>query len=109
MTVERANKQGEEENDGSGSLKQFREKMWSMAREEEEDPWVTYAWKYGDVRRLLLDHMVYKQLIMKDEDAVGKAFSKLLVSSDKRDQLACKTRPLDYLDNPRNREDLFKR
>lgn len=41
--------QGEEENDGSGSLKQFREKMWSMAREEEEDPWVTYAWKYGDV------------------------------------------------------------
>jgi len=25
-----------------------------MAREEEEDPWVTYAWKYGDVRRSLL-------------------------------------------------------
>lgn len=44
-----------------------------------------------------------------DEDAVGKAFSKLLVSPDKRDQLACKTRPLDYLDNPRNRDDLFKR
>ena len=64
LTVERADKQGEEENDGSGSLKQFREKMWSMAREEEEDPWVTYAWKYGDVRRLLLDPMVYNQLII---------------------------------------------
>lgn len=38
--------------------------MWSMAREEEEDPWVTYAWKYGDVRRLLLDPMVYNQLII---------------------------------------------
>jgi hypothetical protein len=48
-------------------------------------------------------------LMRQDEDAVGKAFSKLLVSADKRDQLACKTRPLDYLDNPRNREDLFKR
>jgi len=81
--------------------------MWSMAREEEEDPWVTYAWKYGDARRL--SSVVYGQLMRQDEDAVGKAFSKLLVSSDKRDQLACKTRPLDYLDNPRNREDLFKR
>jgi len=64
QTFDLTNKQGEEENDGSGSLKQFREKMWSMAREEEEDPWVTYAWKYGDVRRLLLDPMVYNQLII---------------------------------------------
>jgi hypothetical protein len=23
--------------------------MWSMAKEEEEDPWVTYGWKYGEV------------------------------------------------------------
>jgi DNA-directed RNA polymerase-3 subunit RPC5 len=44
-----ANHQGEEENDGSGSLKQFREKMWSMAQQEEEDPWVTYEWRYGAV------------------------------------------------------------
>jgi hypothetical protein len=49
---DRADKQGEEENDGSGSLKQFREKMWSMAREEEEDPWVTYSWTYGEVASL---------------------------------------------------------
>jgi hypothetical protein len=27
--------------------------MWSMAREEEEDPWVTYAWKYGEVSPFL--------------------------------------------------------
>jgi hypothetical protein len=35
--------------------------MWSMAREEEEDPWVTYAWKYGDVRRL--SSVAYNQLM----------------------------------------------
>jgi DNA-directed RNA polymerase-3 subunit RPC5 len=37
----------EDENDGSGSLKDFREKMWAMAREENEDPWVSYKWKAG--------------------------------------------------------------
>lgn len=23
--------------------------MWSMAKDESEDPWVSYAWQYGDV------------------------------------------------------------
>lgn len=23
--------------------------MWTMAKDESEDPWVTYAWQYGDV------------------------------------------------------------
>lgn len=37
----------EEDNDGSGSIKDFREKMWAMAREEQEDPWIPYKWKFG--------------------------------------------------------------
>jgi hypothetical protein len=39
----------DETNDGSGSIKDFRHKMWSLVQREEEDPWQEYAWKEGDV------------------------------------------------------------
>ena len=39
----------EEENDGSGSIKDFRNKMRSTAQREEEDKWVGYEWKDGNV------------------------------------------------------------
>jgi len=70
----------EEDNDGSGSIKDFREKMWTMAREETEDPWVSYAWKSGEA-----------------ESAVDNAIASMVVPPDKRDRLECATRPLDYL------------
>jgi hypothetical protein len=41
--------QEEEEGDGSGSLKDFRNKMWRLAKEEEEDTWVPYEWKEDQV------------------------------------------------------------
>jgi DNA-directed RNA polymerase-3 subunit RPC5 len=44
-----ADGQWEEENDGSGSIKDFRNKMWSMANREKEDFWVPYAWNEGEV------------------------------------------------------------
>lgn len=37
----------EEENDGSGSIKDFRNKMWWLAKKEDEDEWVGYEWKNG--------------------------------------------------------------
>lgn len=33
-----------EQNDGSGSLKDFRNKMLWIAQKEETDPWVPYKW-----------------------------------------------------------------
>jgi hypothetical protein len=39
----------DEENDGSGSIKDFRNKMWSTAANEEADSWVPYEWKEGEV------------------------------------------------------------
>ena len=32
--------------------------MWTMAKDESEDPWVTYAWQYGDVSRRTCVHWV---------------------------------------------------
>lgn len=40
---------------------------------------------------------------------MAKALGKLIVSPDRRDRLACRTRPLDYLDNPRNMDDLQRK
>jgi DNA-directed RNA polymerase-3 subunit RPC5 len=39
----------DEENDGSGSIKDFRNKMWSTAANEDADAWVPYSWKERDV------------------------------------------------------------
>jgi hypothetical protein len=81
--------------------------MWSMANDEANDPWVPYAWKVGEVS--LFRVQAWLKANNKDEEAVNKALGKLIIPADRRDRLECKTRPLDYLDNPRNRDDLFKR
>ncbi|GFZ48103.1 hypothetical protein JCM24511_05851 [Saitozyma sp. JCM 24511] len=69
----------DEENDGSGSIKDFRNKMWSTAANEEADSWVPYEWKEGE------------------DDLVAKSFQSLLVAEDKHVRLGCRTRGLDYL------------
>ncbi|WRT70670.1 uncharacterized protein IL334_007668 [Kwoniella shivajii] len=71
----------EEDNDGSGSIKDFRNKMWWMAKKEEEDHWVPYHWKSGV-----------------EDDGVIEALEKLVLPESKRERLTCKTRALDYLD-----------
>lgn len=84
-----------------------------MAKDESEDPWVTYAWQYGDVSQSPHGQDVQNPKtdadILQDEEAVHRALGKLIVPADRRDRLSCKTRPLDYLDNPRNIEDLQKK
>ncbi|WWD20686.1 hypothetical protein CI109_105162 [Kwoniella shandongensis] len=71
----------EEENDGSGSIKDFRNKMWWMANREADDEWIPYTWKEGV-----------------HDDGVAQALEALVVPEDKRERLTSKTRPLDYLD-----------
>lgn len=39
----------EEDNDGIGFIKDFRNKMWVMVIKEDEDSWVGYSWKVGEV------------------------------------------------------------
>ena len=39
----------EEENDGSGSIKDFRKKMQTTEAKEGADPWIQYAWNEGSV------------------------------------------------------------
>lgn len=39
----------EDEGDGSGSIKDFRNKMWRLAQEEQDDTWVAYDWREGEV------------------------------------------------------------
>ncbi|KAK4684099.1 DNA-directed RNA polymerase III subunit RPC5, partial [Tremellales sp. Uapishka_1] len=70
----------EEENDGSGSIKDFRNKMWSTTQREEEDKWVPYEWKVGA-----------------EDEKVAESLERLLVPEEKRVRLECKTRGLDYL------------
>ncbi|WVW80857.1 hypothetical protein I302_102847 [Kwoniella bestiolae CBS 10118] len=70
----------EEDNDGSGSIKDFRNKMWWMTKKEDEDAWVGYKWRVGE------------------DEEVSQTLEKLIVPEDKRERLTCKTRPLDYLD-----------
>ncbi|WVR08565.1 hypothetical protein IAU60_005620 [Kwoniella sp. DSM 27419] len=72
----------EEENDGSGSLKDFRNKMWWMAKKEEEDQWIGYQWKSTE------------------DEQVAHTLEQLVVPEDKRERLTCKTRGLDFLDRP---------
>lgn len=50
LVVYELTEQEEEEGDGSGSIKDFRTKMWRLAREEAEDAWVPYEWREGEVR-----------------------------------------------------------
>ncbi|WVQ70739.1 hypothetical protein IAR50_000261 [Cryptococcus sp. DSM 104548] len=71
----------DEENDGTGSIKDFRNKMWAMAQKEDEDEWVPYQWKAGG-----------------EDNAVVDALEGLILPEEKRERLTCKTRPLDYLD-----------
>ncbi|WVQ85929.1 hypothetical protein IAT38_008097 [Cryptococcus sp. DSM 104549] len=71
----------EEDNDGSGSIKDFRNKMWYMKQKEDEDVWVGYSWKAGV-----------------EDDAVAEALDALVVPEDKRERLVCRTKGLDYLD-----------
>ncbi|KAK8850503.1 hypothetical protein IAR55_004421 [Kwoniella newhampshirensis] len=71
----------EEENDGSGSIKDFRHKMWWMASKEEEDEWVPYSWRTGA-----------------HDEGVAQALEALVVPEDRRERLTSKTRALDYLD-----------
>ncbi|ODN83007.1 hypothetical protein L202_01238 [Cryptococcus amylolentus CBS 6039] len=71
----------DEENDGTGSIKDFRNKMWAMAQKEDEDNWVAYQWKAGG-----------------EESSVVDALEGLILPEEKRERLTCKTRPLDYLD-----------
>lgn len=73
--------QDDPNNDGSGSIKDFRNKMWSTAQKEDEDKWVTYAWNEGV-----------------EDSKVTESLERLLVHEDKRDMLECKSRGLDYLD-----------
>ncbi|KAL7422789.1 hypothetical protein Q5752_002085 [Cryptotrichosporon argae] len=69
------------DNDGSGSIKDFRNKMWLTAQKEDSDPWVPYTWKDDQL-----------------DDKVTAALDSLLVHEDKRDMLECRTRGLDFLD-----------
>lgn len=84
----------EEDNDGTGSIKDFRNKMWAMAIKEDEDSWAGYSWKAGEVssseKKDLVDQM--------QDDAVGDALGSLILDEEKRERLTCQTRPLDYLD-----------
>ncbi|WVF68049.1 hypothetical protein IAT40_002811 [Kwoniella sp. CBS 6097] len=73
----------EEDNDGSGSIKDFRNKMWWMAKKEDEDQWVPYQWKAGV-----------------EDEGVAETLDKLIVPDEKRERLTCKTRGLDFLDRP---------
>ncbi|ORY26612.1 Sin-like protein conserved region-domain-containing protein [Naematelia encephala] len=70
----------DEEKDGSGSLRELREKMVGTAQREEDDIWVPYSWKAGD-----------------DEDVLDR-LERLIVPDEKRDRLKCATSGLDYLD-----------
>lgn len=69
----------EEENDGSGSIKDFRKKMQTTEAKEGADPWIQYTWNEGD------------------SDKVKKAAGHLITPVDKRGSLECLTKPLDYL------------
>lgn len=61
--------------DGSGSLKDFRNRMWAMAGKEQAEEWVGYEWNdQGDVA---------EKLLIEEEGKVG---------------LEVATRGLDYLD-----------
>ncbi|OCF30745.1 DNA-directed RNA polymerase III subunit RPC5 [Kwoniella heveanensis BCC8398] len=73
----------EEDNDGSGSIKDFRNKMWWMAKKEDEDQWVPYQWTTGV-----------------EDEGVAETLDKLIVPDEKRERLTCKTRGLDFLDRP---------
>ncbi|BEI80237.1 hypothetical protein CcaverHIS002_0107660 [Cutaneotrichosporon cavernicola] len=68
-------------NDGSGSIKDFRTKMWSMQAREDEEKWVPYEWNEGA-----------------ENEAVTESLENLLVHQDRRGMLDCKMRGLDYLD-----------
>lgn len=62
--------------DGSGSLKDFRNRMWAMAGREQAEDWVQYEWKEGG----------------------GETAEKLLIDEEKKVDLEVQTRGLDYLD-----------
>lgn len=70
-------------NDGSGSIKDFRNKMWATAIREDEDRWVGYEWCAGEDARVV------------------ESLERLLLPSDKRTMLECRSRGLDYLDRER--------
>ncbi|WVO17360.1 hypothetical protein L204_105052 [Cryptococcus depauperatus] len=61
----------EDENDGSGSIKDFRNKMWAVEQKENEDEWIGYGWRSGV-----------------EDNAVVEALDTLILSSDKRERLA---------------------
>ncbi|ORX41052.1 Sin-like protein conserved region-domain-containing protein [Kockovaella imperatae] len=69
----------EAENDGSGSIRDFRNKMMSEAKKEEEDQWVAYDWRQGD------------------DNGVLDKVDALLVPAEKQYRLECSTTGLDYL------------
>lgn len=68
----------EAHNDGSGSLKDFRNKMWAMAGREQAEPWVPYAYRDGDEGL--------------------EAVERLVIDAESRTHLELASRPLDYLD-----------
>jgi DNA-directed RNA polymerase-3 subunit RPC5 len=41
----------DEEGDGSGSIKDFRTKMWNLAGADAADDWVPYQWREGEVSK----------------------------------------------------------
>ncbi|TXT03886.1 hypothetical protein VHUM_04309 [Vanrija humicola] len=67
-------------NDGSGSLKDFRNKMWATQQREEEDKWVPYEFHEGA-----------------EDDKVIESLEQLLLPEDRRELLECKSRGLDFL------------
>ncbi|RXK41678.1 hypothetical protein M231_00913 [Tremella mesenterica] len=70
----------DEDNDGSGSIRDFRKRMQVNEQRESQDPWVAYSWEDGL------------------SDKVVRAYNHLITPTDKRKSLECTTRPLDYLD-----------
>lgn len=88
----------DETNDGSGSIKDFRHKMWSLVQREEEDPWQEYAWKEGDVSDYPQIYSACRSVadIWQNDEVVAK-MAKLLVPPEKQGRLKCTTRGLDYL------------
>jgi len=90
--------QGEEENDGSGSIKDFREKMRSTNEVLTREEWIPYEWKEGDVSVGSRRHKVVVYVRWADAQDTLPQLQELYLAEDKRVRLQCSTRGLDYLD-----------
>ena len=69
--------------------------MMAVAKREEEDQWVAYEWRQGDVGGLHLSSMIV--LNLNQDQAVLDKVDSLLVSEEKKERLECSTTGLDYL------------